>query len=542
MTIFEWVHERLSKVYRISEKVCEPTQMLLEAGAPYEFSQLFKNMPDDEYSLKSAFDGCIPDLESRNRQEKRNKGQYYTPESLAERMILGIGKIVGDILDPACGDGSFLLSAAKHYPLKKLYGYDIDLYALLICAVRLVSLFPGQGWPNLELRNFLLDRPNMKFSAIVGNPPYKVNLDESYKNMLKRMYKTAEGEQDLYTFFFEASAGCLEKNGMLSMVSSHTWLVNHQCKKIREFVFKNTSVLSIGMLPPRFFSFAPGVLGSILTARNSVTDGDYGVTILSAYSDCGWNSSSNARISQLINGTGLRESIIPEKLKECFDAMESGGISLGSACRVGVGIQEAVKKNGASSQFVCDEAKDDNYKPVLKGREIEAFRINWEKKYIHFGSHLAYAGKEEIYKNIKILYQNIRNEKLKTRLVATLDKSGFYFKNSLSYIISNDKKYSMELLTGLINSVLVNAWFAGRFHGFHITVTQVRQIPLPVYDKKCFEQIEREVRALLRECYESERERHFNALNKYVISAYLGNDSNISLKELEDFLTRAASL
>ena len=91
---------------------------------------------------------------------------------------------INKVLDPACGDGSFLLAASNHFELNKIYGYDIDKYALLVSAVRLICAFPQKGWPNLKETNFLLDKTTDKFGLIIGNPPYKVNLDEKTKKYL----------------------------------------------------------------------------------------------------------------------------------------------------------------------------------------------------------------------------------------------------------------------------------------------------------------------------------------------------------------------
>ena len=63
-------------------------------------------------------------------------------------------------------------------------------------------------------------------------------------------------------------------------------------------------------------------------------------------------------------------------------------------------------------------------------------------------------------------------------MVAALDHKGFFPKNSLSYIANPQEPFSLEYLVGVLNSPLMNAWFASQFYSFHITVTQVRQIPI----------------------------------------------------------------
>jgi len=56
-------------------------------------------------------------------------GQYFTPEPLCDMMaIMILSDIENDktVLDPACGSGRFLLSAAKMNRTLKLYGADLD--------------------------------------------------------------------------------------------------------------------------------------------------------------------------------------------------------------------------------------------------------------------------------------------------------------------------------------------------------------------------------------------------------------------------------
>ena len=551
MTIFEWVYFKLSSIHSFDNKIINPSQLLEEAGAPKDLFELFNKIEDKEFPLKKCFDGEVPDLESRERVQKRKSGQYYTPESFADRLVkelINNGKAEKNlsILDPSCGDGSFLLAAAKYLNLDYIYGYDIDVYALLVSAVRLVALYPGRGWPKLKKCNYLLEENKDKFDIIVGNPPYRVNLDDLTKSKLEKKYITTEGEKDLYTFFLEESLNRLNPEGCLVMLTSHTWLVNHQCKKIRKYIFENSQVSGVYMLPARFFASAPGVLPIVLFAEKRVLEDNYEVNVFTDYAEkTGWKSRFSASSSKFIDGNGLRNSIIPEELSPVFKEMEKSHITFGDVCRIGVGIQESIKKEGASSKYVVDKALNSNYKPVLKGREIAAFKVCWGKKYIHYGSHLAYAGDENLYLSPKILYQNIRNEKLTIRLVAAVDDEGFYPKNSLSFILSNNVDYSLELIVGLMNSLLVNSWFSSNNHSFHITVTQVRKIPLPPINKVLFKEIEkisRKLKTLKQDT--SVWKKYFDELNILVIRCYLGKIDNEQgfLDSLRKFLEEAARL
>ena len=607
----------------IDSPAVNPSEVLRQLGAPPLLADVFVELNDCEVSLKTCFDGLVPDLECREKKRKRSTGQFYTPENLAARLVeMAEPGDSGDILDPACGDGSFLMAMAAYlqreqevqkdkrghpqisaeltsendytwprrsrggrvcphpcghdygHPaslklsggideiqyendyaketkqsrchagfLDRIHGYDIDLQALFVCMTRLICTFPGCGWPALEKRDFLLEPPAEKFSVVIGNPPYRVNLDNSFKDRLLELYQTAEGEKDLYTFFIEGSLRALRSGGRLIMLTSHTYLVNHQCRRIRRFVFADNLVRSLFMLPERFFSQAPGVLPVVVIVDATRSGVPYQLTVHTAYSEAeGWRQHYVAEAATFEESSGLRRAIVPAGLKHVFAKMNECG-RLGESCRVGVGIQESLKREGKVSRYVCDSALTEAHRPVLRGRELAPFKINWEGNYIDYGSHLAYAGDEKTFSGAKILYQNIRNERLKTRLVAAYDKGGFFPKNSLSFIVAKSDCSDLFVL-GLLNSLLVNAWFSGSFHSFHVTVTQVRQIPLPKCSKALRQEIEKIVSVLVDlSDSSSEWQKHFEQLNLAVCASYLGaGDHSQLLLACDKFLEQAAAL
>ncbi len=528
---------------------------LKRLGAPESLSSCFKRVPDIQIGLKKCSDGEIPDLELREKSLKRKTGQFYTPQPLAEQLTQMVQfQSESTALDPACGDGSFLMALARRLKaedgknstfLNRLHGYDIDQTALLICLTRLIRAFPGCGWPKLEQRNFLLDPDTAMFDLIIGNPPYRVNLEPEFKQQLKTLYETCEGEKDLYTFFIEGGLKSLKDSGLLVLLTSHTFLVNHQCQKIRQMVFAENTTEQILMLPPRFFVKAPGVLPVVTFVKKKVPDKNHRLSLQTDYMESkGWKKKYLADSADFIDGCGLRQAMVPTELAEVFAKMEGAGIRLAKVCRVGVGIQESQKRSGSVSKFVSMSCASERHRRVLRGREIAPFRINWEGKFIDYGPHLAFAGDEKVFSGKKVLYQNIRNEKLRQRLVAAHDCEGFFPKNSLSYILSNDECYDLRFICGLLNSKLVNAWFSGQFHSFHVTVTQVRQIPLPLFDKKHFKRViglSHRLSALQEDS--QDRNEIFAQLDTAICECFFGaGDYQEMLKMCDKFLDQAAAL
>ncbi len=609
-TLFAWFNEKIAGSFAVSP-IGHPADTLRQLGAPDHLAEPFASLMDCEIILKQAGEGEVPDLEKREKKRKRSTGQFYTPESLAARLA-ALSRPLGNnalILDPACGDGSFLMAMATilsqsrfsqrhscaslrhsrvyapevtggnlnishNIPaspfqfegvdvvngrvarqaagidsggfLANLHGYDIDQQALFICLTRLICAFPGCGWPVLEQRDFLMQPPEASFDLVIGNPPYRVNLSEDYKNRLGELYETGEGEKDLYTFFLEGGLRVLADSGQMIMLTSHTWLVNHQCRKIRQLLFEKNRVTALNLLPARFFPAAPGVLPVVtFVDKGKELMPPYQIPVRSGYSeDSGWLENYAAQSDSFLSGNGLRQSLVSSSLKAAFEKMQSSGVCLGKIAKIGVGIQESLKRTDRVSKFVSDSRQADHYRPVLKGRELAPFKINWEGLFIDFGPHLAYAGDEKVWGAPKLLYQNIRNEKLKTRIVVAYDIEAHYPKNSLSFIVSESPDYPETFLLGLLNSIPVNAWFSGRFHSFHITVTQVRQIPLPSFNKRLFAMVAACARELQKLSHDSpDYAEVFSRLNEAVCGCYGFVDDHAGLLcEFDNFLEQAAGL
>ena len=79
----------------------------------------------------------------------------------------------------------------------------------------------------------------------------------------------------------------------------------------------------------------------------------------------------------------------------------------------------------------------------------------------------------------KILIQNTRNESLKTRIVATIDKHGVYASQGINFVIPKSNEYSIYFLLALLNSRLMNHLFSKKFLNLAIKAEYIKQIRFP---------------------------------------------------------------
>ena len=161
------------------------------------------------------------------RETLRNKGQFWTPEWVAEAMTSYVLLDKSPILfDPAVGEGVFYQTAKKlkselgYTP--KLFGYEIDSEVLRQAVKN--GLLP-QDLENVKVSDFVLDSSDQKFSAIVSNPPYirhhRLGLE---KKLLLKQFCTnligysVDGRAGFHVYFFLRALELLAENGKLAFI------------------------------------------------------------------------------------------------------------------------------------------------------------------------------------------------------------------------------------------------------------------------------------------------------------------------------------
>jgi len=200
------------------------------------------------------------------------------------------------ILDPACGSGAFLLGflnlliriQSKVHSLlddefngqeilqeilsNNLFGLDIDSEALSICQMRLLYYHHSLTVLNLisTRLNILqenailskLDKPTLKekFDIVIGNPPFirqeqfllevkdqlndKSNIKDYIYSKLESYFSLKvdlprERKSDFYIYFFYRGLSLLKEGGVLSYVTSNSWLDAKFGMNFQKFLLEN---------------------------------------------------------------------------------------------------------------------------------------------------------------------------------------------------------------------------------------------------------------------------------------------------------------
>jgi hypothetical protein len=124
------------------------------------------------------------------------------------------------------------------------------------------------------------------------------------------------------------------------------------------------------------------------------------------------------------------------------------------------------KGEGGKDRLVVADPRAPHAKPYLEGRDMERYGIRWPRRYIQYIPEEMYSPRcKELFESPKIVSQTMLS---RMRLVATLDKDGYYVEQSLLCIIPHGilterrlglPEYPLEFVLGVLNSSLASFYF-----------------------------------------------------------------------------------
>lgn len=380
--------------------------------------------------------------------EKRKKlGEFYTPQEVVDYILKHVGwKGYGDILDPACGSGGFLVRAlntlledmkqrnigeeARLKAIGRVVGLDINPFATHIAELNLLFLIldiylkareqavrEGRDFNLGRLSVYTLDsllgtstgpsgtgttqslflpmaqlgdleeaiqaRDNLgKYDYVVMNPPYVRN--ERLPEEPRQNYRTIFGDvaamnADIFTYFMKKAVLWLKDNkGELGVIVSLGLADSGANEKLRKFLSNYT----IDMVVPLEWCevFVSNVNPILLFLKRSAPSPGHKVALVHGISQLEDLNQEKGKVTYVDQERWLklppdgswrvevREADIPilEKMR---------GVPAQLNCHYGI---EMGPRSGERALISDDPTDMKNPFPVLDGREVKAWSIEWQ--------------------------------------------------------------------------------------------------------------------------------------------------------------------
>ena len=263
----------------------------LSSLAPSHWARLLQRI--DEFDFSNLDFDVIGRMYERliGASERRRFGQFYTSPDVVDLINAFCIRTADDqVLDPACGGGTFLVRAyarkralgcsAGRLPLShekllsQIFGVDIGAFPAHLSTINLAvrHLSDEANYPRVARASFfdaqsgipLYDIPLTgdskrsisltKVDAVIGNPPYirqeAINSDDksNYAELFRSEWPgqtTLSRRSDIYAYFFTHAAHLLKPRGYLGFVTSIGWLDTEYGFKLQEFFLRNFRSVAI---------------------------------------------------------------------------------------------------------------------------------------------------------------------------------------------------------------------------------------------------------------------------------------------------------
>ena len=159
------------------------------------------------------------------------------------------------ILEPSFGDGSFIMNIINHLINQGLsfddimenilYGVELDKELYDITINKIEQKYGTIKKHNLINDDFLLYNFNIKFTNIIGNPPFGGTINVSFQDFLDKKYGNRMGnkiKKETYSFFVVKCMDLLTTNGELTFICSNTFLSINTMFGLRKYMETNGQI------------------------------------------------------------------------------------------------------------------------------------------------------------------------------------------------------------------------------------------------------------------------------------------------------------
>ena len=365
------------------------------------------------------------------------------------------------ILEPGSGLCNFLARIYEQYPANAFTGVEInpEVYAMAR------SLYPQF---TLYLADFILWDAAEEYDVVIGNPPYGIIGDKSHyplhvlrekKAAYKRVCTTWFGKYNLYGAFIEKGLKVLGRRGKLAFIVPATFMILDEFKQLRKLLAASGRV-KVFYLGNRMFE-GKSVSTCLLVVEKART------------------------------GLELHEVLAPDNIATCYEKDRYGGEMIRFESSATKALEEKAIPLGAlfdiyfaarspeikKHPLVSREPKP-GLVPILTGRNLHAGYIDYTTCYSQLWMPKEAAPSLRwFYKMPHLVVAHTKGGKV----VAAVDRECYPWREDI-HLIPKVEGVDIDEVAAYLNSEEVQAYMRALYRDItpHITITQLRQLPLRV--------------------------------------------------------------
>ncbi len=516
---YQWLIEELEK----RDTSCEDAEKYRKTDVP--FAYVYK-----EDLLGELY------LSLRELKERKKSGSYYTPKMIAKRLIDGLlleygqNKVAGEttrlegcsvpnvtILDPACGTGSILLELPEECKLQQIYGYDIDSIAIAIIRINMAlryRIFDKELLTeHFQVKDFLKEGSTQTVDWILGNPPWGSAFTQEEKEKLKGRFQTA-GKKSVESgdLFVEQSLKVLRPGGSICFVLPEALLHVKTHRIVRSLILEQSDIKRVEYLGEVFEKVqCPSVILALEKRKHGSKKTRNDIEIVTEkrrftiseenFAHDSYKRRENIDKVELCNDGITRfseDSFLLDATEEEFALLRKLSTMDNLTCLKGQAEFALGIVTGNNTKHLLKQREAES-EPILRGNDIERFRINEASSYIRFvpGSYQQVAPVELYRAPEKLLYRFVGEKP-----IFAYDDRQTLTLNSCNIVVPAVEGMDTRYIMAVFNSSVIEFWHRRVNHSMKLLRAHIEGFPIPVVD----EERQREVIELVELLQENERE------------------------------------
>ncbi len=405
------LNDDLKKIPNIKKKIQEYKDLVAQYKDPNPLYPLNKqDLINKIQDLKNTFSLTLKDPKTKAELEKAIEKHIknYNDFALDDKSLLdGLNYFIPSLF------GTPKLSPKEEEEAFASYGRIRALRKKLDDALSGGEYQNAFEW-RFEFPEVLDDEGNfLGFDCIIGNPPYiRQEKIKDLKPLLQKQYHDFyNSSSDIYTYFFALAFNLLKEKGFSAFITSNKYTRAQYGAKLREFLLKNTTIISYMELSALKVFESATVDASII---NFIKQTPTKESVFKYYEPIKNDKEDlkNAHSLPMLQNALKTESFIfaNTTLLDLRDKIEQNGTPLKDwGIQINYGI-----KTGSNEAFIiptekrdailknCDDVQKDSMgmserertieliKPILRGRDIKRYRYEWAGEWViiaKFGSH-----------------------------------------------------------------------------------------------------------------------------------------------------------
>jgi adenine-specific DNA-methyltransferase len=436
-------------------------------------ADLKKALKDSKWTIDTYKNAVATYQNSTNKAQKREmtalieevKSNFKTEIGSNDPKKLKLEKAKGELFNKTNQTGLFELGkkeAALWNKQINLLASEITVLETEIEEIKSSRIYDRAFEWRFEFPQVLNDDGDfMGFDVVIGNPPY-MDMREIEQNCIvfyKSNYVTASNRINLFALFIEKMNQITTENGNNAMIVPRNIIRSNEYDSVRKFILDKNNI-------DELLSFKIGVFDDV-TSEVIVLILDKSKDEKNNIKIFNFNKTIEKNVKPIIvtqsvfsNSLGNRFNIYlnDEKIK-LLEKILKNSIVLGDVSETLQGIIA-----GDEKKFIVSEKIDENYKSIIRGRDIKKFAADKKNNefinYTNSGKELTRARKTENFEiSKKILTQHVSS-----KIIAIIDYESEYYMQTVNGTILKNKNIEYEFLLSILNSKLIDFYYDNTFN------------------------------------------------------------------------------